>query len=103
MSASKDSSKQSIRPNRDQFIELAGSAETGPVVMLNLLKFKARAKGEEGSGAEAYMRYGETAVKMGEEQGGRVLWQGPADQLLIGDPAEDWDSAVLVESPSPAA
>jgi uncharacterized protein (DUF1330 family) len=90
----------SIRPNREQFVELASSPDEGPVVMLNLLKFKAHAEGEEGSGAEAYRRYGETAVQMVEEQGGRVLWQGRADQILIGDPAQGWDSVVLVEYPS---
>jgi len=89
-----------IRPNKEQFTELASSADTGPVVMLNLLKFKARAEGESGSGADAYKRYGDAAVKMVEEQGGRVLWQGRADQILIGDPAQDWDSVVLVEYPS---
>jgi uncharacterized protein (DUF1330 family) len=95
------SAKQpSIRPNKDQFVELASSAEAGPVVMLNLLKFKKKAEGETGSGAEAYQRYGATAAKMVEEQGGRVLWQGRADQILIGDPQEDWDSVVLVEYPS---
>ena len=89
-----------IKPNREQFVELASSADEGPVVMLNLLKFKAQAVGESGSGADAYKRYGEAAVKMVEEQGGRVLWQGRADQILIGDPAEGWDSVVLVEYPS---
>src|SRR5882672_1019947 len=90
----------SIKPNREQFVELASSADAGPVVMLNLLKFKARAEGESGSGADAYKRYGEAAVKLVEEQGGRVLWQGRADQILIGDTAEGWDSVVLVEYPS---
>jgi uncharacterized protein (DUF1330 family) len=90
----------SIRPNKEQFIELASSPDEGPVVMLNLLKFKARAQGEEGSGADAYRRYGEAAVKMVEEQGGRVLWQGRADQMLIGDTEQSWDSVVLVEYPS---
>src|SRR6476659_369503 len=92
--------QSSIRPNKDQFVELASSPDAGPVVMLNLLKFKARAVGETGSGADAYKRYGEAAVKMVEEQGGRVLRQGRADQILIGDPEADWDSVVLVEYPS---
>jgi uncharacterized protein (DUF1330 family) len=92
--------QSSIRPNKDQFVELASSPDEGPVVMLNLLKFKARAVGEAGSGADAYQRYGEAAVKMVEEQGGRILWQGRADQILIGDPNQDWDSVVLVEYPS---
>jgi uncharacterized protein (DUF1330 family) len=89
-----------IRPNREQFAALAASTDTGPVVMLNLLRFKAKATGEDGSGEDAYKRYGDEAVKLVEEQGGRILWQGRADQILIGDPARDWDSVVLVEYPS---
>ena len=33
----------SIRPNADQFAELAAHPDDGPVVMLNLLKFKEQA------------------------------------------------------------
>lgn len=88
-----------IRPNPKQFQELAQSAEKVPVVMLNLLKFKRRAD-DGGSGAAAYKRYGDAAVRMIEETGGRVLWQGRADQVLIGDETQDWDSVVLVEYPS---
>ncbi|MBI3796520.1 MAG: DUF1330 domain-containing protein [Deltaproteobacteria bacterium] len=89
-----------IVPNLEQFQQLAASPDTGPVVMLNLLKFKVRADGEQGSGAEAYSRYGDAVVKMVEAQGGRVLWTGRADQILIGDPREDWDAVALVWYPS---
>jgi uncharacterized protein (DUF1330 family) len=89
-----------IRPNPEQFRQLGQSAEKGPVVMLNLLKFKRTAEGEAGSGEEAYQRYGNTTVAMIEERGGRILWQGRSNQVLIGDPAEDWDTLVLVEYPS---
>lgn len=89
-----------IRPNPEQFKQLAQSPEKGVVVMLNLLKFKNAAQGEAGSGEQAYRRYGEAAVAMVEERGGRVIWQGRADQVLIGDPAEDWDMVALVEYPS---
>jgi uncharacterized protein (DUF1330 family) len=37
---------------------------------------------------------------MVEDRGGKVLWMGRADQRLIGDPAEGWDSVALVEYPS---
>jgi uncharacterized protein (DUF1330 family) len=90
----------SIRPNVDQFKELASSPKEGTVVMLNLLKFKSQATDGGGSGASAYRRYGDEAVRMIEEQGGRLLWAGKADQVLIGDPAEDWDQVLLVEYPS---
>jgi uncharacterized protein (DUF1330 family) len=37
---------------------------------------------------------------MVEDRGGKVLWMGRADQTLIGDPSEGWDSVALVEYPS---
>ena len=97
-----------ITPNAQQFAELAAAPDQGTVVMLNLLKFKARADrttpdAEAASGAEAYRRYGEQAVQMVEARGGTVLWAGHADQILIGDPAEDWDQVILVQYPSRAA
>jgi uncharacterized protein (DUF1330 family) len=90
----------SIRPNPEQFQQLAAAKDDRPVVMLNLLKFKKRADDGDRSGAGAYREYGDTAVRMIEERGGRVLWQGRAEQVLIGDPDQDWDSVVLVEYPS---
>jgi uncharacterized protein (DUF1330 family) len=89
-----------IVPNLEQFQQLAMSTDEGPVVMVNLLKFKRTAAGAEGSGADAYMRYGERARRMVEAQGGRFLWVGRGDQILIGDPAQDWDAVALVEYPS---
>ena len=44
----------SVRPNADQFAELAAAPDDAPVVMLNLLKFKARADG--GDAARALSR-----------------------------------------------
>ena len=93
-----------ISPNRDQFLQLAADAQTstGEVVMLNLLKYKASAEdGQGGTGAEAYQRYAEQAVRMGEAQGGPILWLGRPDQVLIGDAAADaWDAVALVRYPS---
>lgn len=89
-----------ITPNADQFRELATSSETGPVVMLNLLKFKARADDGRSSGGAEYRRYGDAAVEMVEARGGKVIWSGRADQILIGDPEQDWDVVVLVQYPS---
>ena len=69
--------------------------------MVNLLKFKQRAEGEEGSGAEAYGRYGDAVVKQVEARGGRVVWMGRVENVLIGDTENDaWDTVVLVAYPS---
>jgi uncharacterized protein (DUF1330 family) len=93
----------SIRPNIDQFKALLAAPDDGPVVMLNLLKFKERAASGAGSGGEAYRRYGDAAVEMIEQRGGKVLWTGKAEQVLIGDPTQDWDAVLLVQYPSRAA
>jgi uncharacterized protein (DUF1330 family) len=90
-----------IRPNPEQFADYLKSDNGGEVVMLNLLKFKARAEGEEGSGRDAYNRYGDEVLKMVEERGGTLLWQGRADHVFIGDvDANDWDAVALVSYPS---
>jgi uncharacterized protein (DUF1330 family) len=92
----------SITPNRDQFAALAtaASADAGPVVMLNLLKFKDVAA-DGGSGAASYNRYGDSVTRMVEERGGRILWSGRVDQVLIGDEAANgWDAIALVQYPS---
>ena len=84
-----------IRPSKDQILELINAPDEGPVVMLNLLKFKAR------EGASEYNKYGDTVVQMVEATGGKVLWRGKVDQTLIGDvDANDWDAIALVQYPS---
>jgi uncharacterized protein (DUF1330 family) len=83
-----------ITPNADQFREFATSVDEGPVVMLNLLKFKG------GDGAREYDAYGGAATRMVAEGGGRVLYVGRCDQVLIGDESEKWDAIALVEYPS---
>ena len=91
-----------ITPNRDQFAALAAAAsdDDGPVVMLNLLRFKEVATGG-GSGAASYNRYGDSVVRMVEERGGQVLWSGRVDQVLIGEQAANgWDAIALVQYPS---
>jgi uncharacterized protein (DUF1330 family) len=91
-----------ISPNPDRFAKLIEKHQ-GPIVMLNLLKFKTKAEGEEGTGAKAYSRYGSKVVKMIEAVGGKVLWSGRPESLLIGDSSDEWDAAVLVQYPSPKA
>jgi uncharacterized protein (DUF1330 family) len=92
-----------IVPTPERIQALLADPDSGPVVMLNLLKFKVRADGEEGTGADAYRRYGEAVVRMVEERGGRVLWTGRSAHLLIGDETDRWDAVALVEYPSSRA
>ena len=82
----------SISPSRDAIAALAASSDHGPVVMLNLLKFK------RGGGSRAYSKYSEAFQTVLERHGGRFLYLGRGAELLVGD--ESWDAVALVEYPS---
>ena len=90
----------SISPNESQIRQLVSRIDDGPVVMVNLLKFRRQATGAAESGAAAYARYAEVVTGLIEDLGGRTVWRGKADQILIGDSEADWDMAVLVEYPT---
>jgi uncharacterized protein (DUF1330 family) len=91
-----------LYPKKEQLEALSKSPESGPVVMLNLLRFKERATApDEGvSGREAYQRYGDAMRKIVESRGGRFLWLGSVDSQVIGSEAEGFQMAALVEYPS---
>ena len=93
-----------IAPTKDQIQALLDSDLDAPVVMLNLLKFAERSSGENGdeggSGRDSYARYGDRVRSMLEKVGGRILWQGRGDSVVIGGDADDWDAVILVEYPS---
>ncbi len=76
---------------------------TGPVVMLNLLRFKDKAVFPEGkdpgvsmTGREAYRKYMEYTLPLVEASGGEVLFWGKAEHFLIGPETETWDMVLLV-------
>ena len=90
-----------IRPTGEQIKRVVASDLEGPVVMLNLLKFDKQAKDGEGSGRDAYERYGDEMARIMAERGIKLLWRGRADSVVIGDDEADaWDAALLVEYPS---
>ena len=82
----------------------------GPVVMLNLLRFRRTADysaapelapSEPISGEEAYRRYVAHTLPFLEASGGEVLFLGKGGALLIGPSEERWDAALLVRQSSP--
>lgn len=91
-----------IGPTKEQIKALVESDLETPVVMLNLLKFAERAGDGNGagSGRDSYARYGERVRSMLEQVGGRILWQGRADSVVIGGEDDEWDAVILVEYPS---
>lgn len=93
-----------IAPEPEQIDELLKGPAEGPVVMVNLLRFKkdADAPDEGISGAEAYARYGAQMVEWVTSQGARLIWSGRVDSMVIGDTDEYFHSIALMEYPSRA-
>lgn len=81
----------------------------GPIVMLNLLRFREVADYSHApdfapakpiSGAAAYDLYVEQVQPYLEASGGRLLFKGEGGRFLIGPENEQWDLAMLVEQSS---
>ena len=85
---------------------------SGPVLMLNLLRFREvadysghpeLAPAGAISGARAFDRYVQHTLPFLRESGGDLLFLGEGGSLLIGPAEERWDMAMLVRQSSVAA
>ena len=75
--------------------------DNGPVVMVNLLRFKKRSADGDGSGWSAYQRYSKAISPLLKGVGGTILWAGTAEGAAYGDlNARQWEFVVLVRYPS---
>lgn len=93
-----------MHPTPDQLARLGATDDDGPVVMLNLVKFRERSLDGDGSGEDAYLHYSRGTMPLIKARGGTIIWSGRQDQVAIGDDAgDDWDLAILVSYPSRAA
>ena len=66
----------------------------GPVVMLNLLRFK------PDGGRERYLDYVEHFKRTATPFGAQVLYVGAGSTALVADPGQSWDAVLLVRYPS---
>jgi len=91
-----------IYPTSEQIQQLLAGPADRPVVMINLLRFKAHADAPDAglSGEEAYRRYAAEMRTFVESKGGRFLWVGRLDSQVIGTGGEDFHVIGLVEYPS---
>jgi uncharacterized protein (DUF1330 family) len=78
--------------------------DQGPVVMVNLMRFRDRSADGDGSGWDAYLRYSALTVPMIKARGGTLLWTGDARAVALGRPdGNQWDYLALVYYPSVTA
>jgi uncharacterized protein (DUF1330 family) len=87
-----------LEPTPEQFAALAARPAGAPVVMVNLLKFKAA------GGLESYQRYGREVAPHLKRVGATVLYAGGAPAFVIGDSERPWwDAILVVQYPTPQA
>ena len=76
----------------------------GPIVMVNLMRFRERSLDGDGSGWDAYLRYSALTVPMIKARGGTLLRTGDAKTVALGaQDGNQWDYLALVYYPDVAA
>lgn len=100
--------ENAVYPTHSSVEALLADDSGRPVVMLNLLRFRAKAVYADGrptelTGRQAYDLYAAPMQKVIDAGGGKVLFGGDIASLVIGDVEDLWDTCVLVEYPSAAA
>lgn len=92
-----------IDPTKEEFARFRQLDRPGPVHMFNLLKFRDIATYDDGTaatGAQAYAAYARQSGPVFERLGGRQIWIGKPELMLIGPQSEVWDLAFIAEYPS---
>jgi uncharacterized protein (DUF1330 family) len=70
------------------------AADAGPVVMLNLLRFR------PDGGRERYAEYARALNEVLPRFGGEVLYAGDGDTALVAEDGQAWDAVLCVRYPS---
>ncbi len=81
-----------IKAEPEQLSIFANATIDGPIVMVNLLRFK------PDGGAAAYAKYRELAAPHVLRVGAKLLYAGAGRSTVIGE--DHWDLVLLVEYPS---
>lgn len=92
--------------SKEDYIAFRDNDRDGPIHMLNLIRLREKAEyqdGRQATGAEAYAAYGRESEDVYRRVGGRIVWRGAFEQMLIGPRDEHWDVSFIAEYPSVAA
>jgi len=92
-----------VDPTRERFALFRDLPRSGPIHMLNLVRFRARAAypdGREATGREAYAAYGRDSGPVFTRLGGKIIWRGDFQFMLIGPEEERWDEVFIAQYPS---
>jgi uncharacterized protein (DUF1330 family) len=97
-------------PERAAFDAFKALPRDEPIWMLNLVRFRPLARYPDGhadahanrAGAEAYREYGRLSEPVFTRVGGRVVWRGAMQAMLIGPADETWDTVFIAHYPRAA-
>jgi uncharacterized protein (DUF1330 family) len=95
-----------IDPTKQAFAEFRENDREGPIHMLNLVRLRAQARypdGRQATGAGVYAAYGRGSGPVFARLGGKIVWRGRFEQMLIGPSDERWDHCFIAEYPSVSA
>jgi uncharacterized protein (DUF1330 family) len=95
-----------LDPEREQFDEFKSLPRDTPIHMLNLIRLKGSSTYEDGTtttGAEAYAAYGRDSGPIFQRVGGKIIWRGQPESMLIGPVDEIWDIAFIAYYPNAGA
>jgi uncharacterized protein (DUF1330 family) len=82
-----------VDPTRDDVRRYVAEDPGGPVVMLNLLKYRP-------GGRESYRAYGRALRDYLPKIGAEVLYAGNCSTTLVAPESWDWDALLIVRYPS---
>ena len=97
---------QYVDPTKETFAEFRQNDREGPIHMLNLVRFREKAAypdGRDVTGAQAYAAYGNGSYPVFSKLGGRIVWRGNFELMLIGPGEEAWDECFIAEYASVSA
>jgi hypothetical protein len=98
----------SVDPTREQFEVFKDLPRDTPIQMLNLIRCREKAAYPDDhanaaaglTGREAYGEYGRTSSSVFGRVGGRIVWSGRPEAVVIGGGDETWDIAFIAEYPN---
>ncbi len=95
-----------VDPTREAFSMFKTLDRPGPIQMLNLVQFRDKAIYEDGrhaTGAEAYAAYGRDSYPVFSRLGGKIIWRGNFELMLIGPSDKNWHACFIAQYPSVSA
>lgn len=98
---------QHLHPSTEQFEAFKALPRDKPIDMLNLVRFKDKADypkghelaGKDMSGKAAYAVYSQTSGVVFNKVGGKIIWGGEYETMVIGPDGEKYHSVFVARYP----